>query len=176
MRFAVDLGKGDSLALRTLDTIETMHRLTVKNLDRLREWEPWAQSEPSSESSTEFTRMQLEQFARGAVVPTVIFHGEEAVGSASLRMDRYLGIGEIGYWIDRDAEGKGIAFRACSALVGHALGEGIRRLEIRTASSNDRSCRLAERLGFEREGILRHALPIGSTRLDVTIYGLVLAP
>ena len=83
MRFEFDLGSGYSLALRTLATVETMHRLTEKNLDRLRAWEPWAQGEQSESDLAAFTQFQLDQFARGAVVPTVIFRGDQAVGSAS---------------------------------------------------------------------------------------------
>jgi ribosomal-protein-serine acetyltransferase len=173
MRFEFDLGSGYSLALRTLATVETMHRLTEKNLDRLRAWEPWAQGEQSESDLAAFTQFQLDQFARGAVVPTVIFRGDQAVGSASLKLDAYLSTAELGYWIDRDEEGKGIVSRACSALIEHAFGAGMRRLEIRTAAYNERSCRVAERLGFEREGILREALPIGANRLDVALYGRI---
>ncbi|WP_044442327.1 GNAT family N-acetyltransferase [Agreia bicolorata] len=161
------------MALRTLATVEMMHHLTEKNLDRLRRWEPWAQGAQTESDLATFTEFQLGQFARGAAIPTVIFRGDEAVGSASLKLDAYLATAELGYWIDRDEEGKGIVSRACTALIEHARDIGSTRVEIRTAALNERSCRVAERLGFEREGFLRGALPIGEIRLDVALYGLV---
>ncbi|WP_368496740.1 GNAT family N-acetyltransferase [Herbiconiux sp. A18JL235] len=150
-----------------------MHRLTEKNIDRLREWEPWAQGEQSEPGQAAFTRVQLDRFVRGEVVPTVILRGGEPIGSASLTLDEYLANAELGYWIDRHEEGRGIVSRACSALIEHAAELGIRRVEIRTAERNRRSCRVAERLGFAREGLLRQALPIGESRLDVALYGLL---
>lgn len=173
MRFTADLGDGYSLALRTSATVPAMHRLTEKNIDRLRQWEPWAQDKQSESGQAAFTQVQLDQFARGAVVPTVILRGDEPIGSASLTLDDYLGNAELGYWIDRDEEGRGIVSRACAALIEHAAELGTRRVEIRTAELNQRSCRVAERLGFAREGLLRQALPIGESRLDVALYGLL---
>jgi RimJ/RimL family protein N-acetyltransferase len=152
-----------------------MHRLTVKNLDRLRLWEPWANDEQTIESTERYTKHQLDQFVDGTVIPAMIVDHGIPIGSASLRLDRYLLIAELGYWIDRDAEGRGIVGRACSALIDHAIAHGMRRIEIRTAATNDRSRRVAERLGFQREGTLRSALPIGETRLDVAVFGLVTA-
>jgi ribosomal-protein-serine acetyltransferase len=174
MRFSSELGRGYALALRTVDSIDEMHALTIKNLPRLRAWEPWAQGEQTVESTASFTRYQLGQFIEGSVIPCVITHDGIAIGSATLKVDGYLKSGELGYWIDESAEGQGVVTLACTRLIEHAGQSGIRRLEIRTASRNSRSIAVAERLGFEPEGVLRQALPIGSERLDVSVYGRVL--
>jgi len=171
--FSLDLGDGLSLALRTAATDPAVHRLIERNLDRLRPWEPWAQGEQTEADTAAFTRLQLDQFSRGAVVPTVILHGDEPIGAASLKLDSYLGTAELGYWIDRDWEGRGIVTRACAALIEHAVGQGMKRIEIRTAAQNERSRGVAERLGFEREGLLKQALPIGDDRVDVVLYGRI---
>jgi ribosomal-protein-serine acetyltransferase len=174
--FEADLGEGVLLTLRTPESAEPMHRLTVRNLDRLRRWEPWANDEQTIDSIERYTTHQLDQFMSGNVIPAMIVDHGIPIGSASLRMDRYLLIAELGCWVDRDAEGRGIVGRACSALIDHAIAHGMRRIEIRTAATNDRSRRVAERLGFQLEGTLRSALPIGETRLDVAVFGLVIAP
>lgn len=100
--------------------------------------------------------------------------GDKAIGSASLNIDAYMQTAELGYWIDEEAEGRGVVTRACARMIEHAESVGVRRLEIRTAVGNSRSAAVAERLGFEREGVLRQALPVGADRLDVAIYGRVL--
>ncbi len=176
LSFSRDLGDDFFLALRTTATDAAMHRLIERNLDRLRPWEPWAQNEQTEADTAAFTRLQLDLFSRGAAVPALVLQGDDPIGAASLKLDSYLGTSELGYWIDRDWEGRGIMTRACAALIEHAIGAGMRRIEIRTASFNERSCRLAVRLGFEREGLLRQALPIGDHRLDVALYGRIVAP
>lgn len=171
MRFTYELGDGFRLALRTLDTVEEMHTLTVANLERLRQWEPWARYEQTLESTAAFTRAQLSDFTAGSVLPTVILSDDVIVGSASLRMDSYTQTAELGYWIDTAAEGRGAVSRACAALLTEVPQRGIRRVEIRTAVENVRSWRVAERLGFIREGVLASAMPIGEGRMDMVVYG-----
>ena len=97
MRFSCDIGGGFQLALRTIDTVKEVRALILRNLDRLREWEPWAQSEQTVESSFAFTRAQLADYLSGALVPTVILADGCVVGSASVRLNSYTGIAELGY-------------------------------------------------------------------------------
>ncbi|MCM6761172.1 GNAT family N-acetyltransferase [Rathayibacter sp. ZW T2_19] len=175
MRFTHDLSGGFRLALRTLDTVEEMHALTRANLERLRRWEPWALSDQTLEGTTAFTRAQLADFAARSVLPTVIMSGDALIGSASLRTNSYTQTAELGYWIDAAAEGRGAVTRACAALLTEVPRRGIRRVEIRTAVENERSSRVAERLGFTREGVLASALPLGDERLDVAVYGRTFA-
>lgn len=175
MRFTHELGDGFRLALRTLDTVEEMHALTVANLERLRQWEPWAFYDQTLDGTAAFTRAQLSDFIAESVLPTVIMSGDSIIGSASLRMNSYTQTAELGYWIDAATEGHGAVTRACTALLTEVPARGIRRVEIRTAVENVRSWRVAERLGFTREGVLTSALPLGDKRLDVAVYGRTFA-
>ncbi len=172
--FSRDLGDGISLGLRTLDTVAELQQLAVQNLDRLRLWEPWAQFDQSLESTRAYTEFELGRFVRGEVVPVVMYDGAVAVGSAGLKIDPSAGNAELGYWIDASSEGRGIVTRTCAALLEHASALGIRRVEIRAATENARSIRVAERLGFEREGVLRQALQVGDRRLDLALYARLL--
>ncbi|GMA28927.1 GNAT family N-acetyltransferase [Arenivirga flava] len=173
MRFTHELGDGYALALRTLDTAEEMHALTMANLDRLRRWEQWALYEQSLEATTAFTQAQLASYVSGDVLPTVLLRGEVMIGSVSLRMDHAARTAEIGYWVDAAAEGRGAVTRACSALLREADARGIRRVEIRTTVDNVRSLRVAERLGFQRDAVLASAMPHGDERRDLAVYARV---
>jgi ribosomal-protein-serine acetyltransferase len=176
MRFSVDLGDSYAVALRTADTVKEMHALTVRNIDRLREWEPWAGGEQSVAGTAAYTRLQLDEFVTGSAVPGIITRAGEAIGAVSLKIREATLTAELGYWVDRDEEGRGAATRACRLLLEHAATIGMRRLEIRTPVANSRSIALAERLGCHREAVLPEALAIGASRLDVAIYVLVLSP
>jgi ribosomal-protein-serine acetyltransferase len=168
-----DLGGGLRLELRSRESVEEALALTRQNLDRLREWEPWAQGEQTLATARAYTEMVLANYTQGRMIPTLVYEGDAAVGSVSLKIDPLLGTGELGYWIDRGHEGRGIVTLACRALVDHALAAGLSRVEIRAATRNLRSRRVAERLGFTLEGTLRAALPVASRRLDLAVYGLI---
>lgn len=172
-----DLGDGAALVLRDLGTVAEMHRLTVANLDRLRRWEHWAHAEQTEEAALAYTRVQLAGFAEGRTLPLAILQDGGVVGSVGARMDAQRETAELGYWIDAGAEGRGLVTRAVLAVVGHlALERAVHRFEIRTAVHNRRSRAVAERCGFELEGLLHGAFRVGSERHDVALYGRTMRP
>ena len=81
---------------------------------------------------------------------------------------------EIGYWIASKFQGQGIITSACRALIDYAFREwNLNRVEIHCATTNKRSCRVAERLGFQWEGVLREAQLVGTRYLDLNVYGML---
>jgi ribosomal-protein-serine acetyltransferase len=81
---------------------------------------------------------------------------------------------EIGYWLDKDMQGKGIITRATRALVTCAFQEyGLNKVEIHAAVGNKRSRAVPERLGFTQEGILRQAQWLNGRAHDMVIYRIL---
>lgn len=73
---------------------------------------------------------------------------------------------DTGYWVRKSAQGHGIATETANALVRYAFGAlGMQRLGLTHSSGNEASRRIAERLGFQFEGIQRAAnlLPGGKS-------------
>ena len=173
MLFQRDLGDGISLALRTLELARAVTDVAAANIERLRLWEPWAHAVNPESTDDEWDREQLRRFIEGVAIPAVVLRDGSPIGSVSAHRDRYRGTGELGYWIAAEAEGQGIARRACEALIADMFADGIARIEVRTAAHNERSIRLAEHLGFIREGTLRSAMQVGSVRHDVAVFGLL---
>lgn len=64
---------------------------------------------------------------------------------------------EVGYWIRADARGRGLMTRALRLAARHAFDRGAARVQLRADVENVASCRVAEKAGFQREGILRQA-------------------
>lgn len=64
--------------------------------------------------------------------------------------------GRIGYWIAATARNHGLCTRALRLLSRWALDErGLQRLDLITDPDNVASQRVAEKVGFRREGVLR---------------------
>lgn len=165
-----DLGEGAELVLRDLSTVTELHRLTVANLQRLRQWENWAHTEQTEEAVRAYTRRQLAALAEGTALPLAIRLDGRLVGSVGARIDPQR-IAELGYWVDAGVEGRGLVTRSVTAVLGHlAQDREVRRFEIRTAASNRRSRAVAERCGFTLEGVLEAAFPVAGERHDAALY------
>jgi RimJ/RimL family protein N-acetyltransferase len=101
---------------------------------------------------------------------------EAVVGSCDIRRPdpEDTALGEIGYLLAADARGRGLATRAVGLLVGWALRDlGMARVQALVDPDNPRSAAVLERLGFQREGLLRHYRAGESKRQDRLMYALL---
>jgi ribosomal-protein-alanine N-acetyltransferase len=82
--------------------------------------------------------------------------------------------GYLGYWIDREAAGRGMASLAVALVCDHVFSEvGLHRVEADIRPENGPSQRLVERLGFRPEGVLRRYLDIDGDWRDHLAYALL---
>jgi RimJ/RimL family protein N-acetyltransferase len=82
----------------------------------------------------------------------------EVIGSIDMRINR-MATGHIGYWLAAEARGRGLTTAALRALTRWAIQElGLARVELVTDPDNIASQRVAEKAGFQREGVLRSML------------------
>lgn len=82
---------------------------------------------------------------------------------------------ELGYVVDQEHEGQGIITESVIAALRHVFRDlGAHRVRLRCDETNVRSYRVAERIGFVREGLLRedHLQPDG-TFTGTYVYGLL---
>jgi len=93
---------------------------------------------------------------------------ERTFAIVEYQSDRFLGVvtirlrdgGSLGFWLSRDARGRGVMTEAVKAVVNWARGEhGIERLYITAHPDNVASQRVAEKAGFVRVGITQHEPP-----------------
>ena len=75
---------------------------------------------------------------------------------------------------EKDCRGKGIGREACRLIVRHGFGAlGLNRIWLGTMAPNVGMQRVAEELGFKREGVLRQANFHGGAFVDGYLYGLL---
>jgi len=77
----------------------------------------------------------------------------------------------VGYWVDKSHNGRGLATAAVAEVVAIAFGElGLHRLEAGTLVDNLASQRVLEKNGFERIGLARRYLHIGGDWRDHVLF------
>ena len=147
-----------------LQLLEERHAAEVfARIDRdrayLREWLPWVDATVTEDDTLSFIRSTLEQFASQKGFAAGIWSRRQFCGViATHKLDLLNRRGEIGYWLGRDFQGQGIMTDACRAMVGHLFNElDLNRAEIHCARENNKSCAVAQRLGFTEEGLAREA-------------------
>jgi RimJ/RimL family protein N-acetyltransferase len=86
-------------------------------------------------------------------------------------IDREARTAELGYIVARAARGRGVASAALRLLTDWAFSElGVLRLELLIGVENVASKRIAERCGYEREGVLRSIHVKQDVREDTEIW------
>lgn len=173
--FAVQVD--DELSLRLFEErdAERLFQLIEANRDWLRRWLSFEAQTKSPDDSLAFIRRTREAYAAtGRFWAAVLHQGRlvGAVGIASLDMQNRFA--ELGFWLARDATGRGLMTRACRAMLDHLFGTlGVNRVEIRSAADNAASIAVALRLGFKPEGTLRQAEFMRGSFRNVAVYGLL---
>jgi RimJ/RimL family protein N-acetyltransferase len=130
-----------------------------ESINELQPWMPWAQQIPTLEESEKISRQGRVHFLERSDLRLYLIHKTtgQFIGSSGLhRIDWQVRKFEIGYWISTPFSGQGYITEAVEGITNFAIHElQANRIEIRCDSRNVRSARVAERLGFTKEGILR---------------------
>lgn len=172
--FSLIVDDGLRLTLAEERHAEPITELMARNQARLALWQPWAAYRPSVESTRSYIRGGLARFAEGRELYLMIEHEGVPVGACGMRRDPQTLIADLGYWLDAGSEGKGLITRAVTALTSAAFDAyGMRRAEIRTMVTNRRARAVAERCGYEFEGVLRQAMRFSDRSEDVALYAAV---
>lgn len=98
------------------------------------------------------------------------------VGAVGLALTPAHASAELGYWVARERWGHGYATEAAGALCGYAFEAlDLHRIQARHFLGNPASGRVMQKLGMQREGVLRGAVRKGARFEDLALYA-VLAP
>jgi RimJ/RimL family protein N-acetyltransferase len=82
--------------------------------------------------------------------------------------------GEAGYWVAREARGRGHATRALVLISQWGFETlGLERIQLLAALANRASQRVAERAGFSREAVLRSYFAGAAGREDMMSFALL---
>jgi ribosomal-protein-serine acetyltransferase len=138
-------------------------------------WLPWVATHQEEADSEALIDKTLRQFEADEALHFGVWHLGALAGCLAIeKLDRKNRKCQIGYWLAEAQCGKGIMTRSCLVLIRYAFREmKLHRLTIRCAVENQRSRRLAERLGFRHEGIIRETEWLSGRFVDHALYGLL---
>jgi ribosomal-protein-serine acetyltransferase len=151
---------------------EGLYKAVEANRDHLRKFLPWVDSMQTIEDFRNYITTCEKLSLQKKEVSFVIVAEDNTLGRIGLH---YINLqnrnAAIGYWLIRDAEGKGIITRACRKLIDMGFDElGLERIEIKAAVENIKSRAIPERLHFKEEGILRKAELVNGVFVDLMLY------
>ncbi len=97
---------------------------------------------------------------------------DTCLGQVGVQLDLRANRAEAFYWLARDARGRGLASEALDLVARWAFDvHRVARVQLVTHVDNAASQAVAERCGFEREGILRAWEPVKGSQPDVVMFG-----
>jgi ribosomal-protein-serine acetyltransferase len=148
------------------------------SLPDLNQWLPWARLDYTSADTTAFIRESVQAWKDERAWDYSIRLKEDPrrhLGNISFWTVSKLGkIAEIGYWVRSDETSRGICTEAVELLLAETFNSmGYHKVVLRIAVGNDASDRVAEKLGFTREGVLREELLIRGNWVDHTLWSLL---
>ena len=167
------------LTLLTSAYSESFYHLIQNNLKRLEDFFAGTVCKTTTLEDTFDYCLEIEKRIQNKTYfPYLIIETKTSklVGLIDLKnIDRNIPKGELGAFIDKDYEGKGIITYHGEMLIHQIVSEhGFKKLFCRAAPQNTRSIQVVERIGFEFEGTIR--LDYRTTRgelVDLNYYGKV---
>ena len=148
------------------------------SLAALNEWLPWAHPGYRRDDAANYVRDSLEAWKEGRAYDYAIRPRSDVrhhMGNISIwPVSRLTRTGEIGYWIRSGDTSQGFATEATAAVVRVGFEDlGFHKLVLRIAIGNKGSERVAEKLHFSREGVLREELLIRGRWIDHTLFSML---
>jgi [ribosomal protein S5]-alanine N-acetyltransferase len=167
------------LRLPKLSDYRQWHRLRTDSRAFLEPWEPTWRAEDMTESAFRSRVVRSEQeYSSGQAVPLFILSRAEQVLIGGLTIG-YIrrGVAQccmIGYWMGERYAGQGHMEHALRLAIPYIFtGLQLHRIEAACIPENQRSIRLLEKVGFQREGYLREYLKINGKWRDHLMFSLL---
>lgn len=142
--------------------------------------EPWDPDRPeefyTDEGHVAHVASGLRAAEEGRLYTYVLWHGEQIVGRAMLTniVRGPLQSGTVGYWVDHEHTGKGLATALTEHVALDAVRLGLHRLEAGTMLDNVASQAVLRRAGFQQYGVAERFLFIRGAWRDHVLFQRIL--
>ena len=168
----VELEGGAHLRLLAPEDAPLVFGIVDRDRERLRRWLPWVDGSIGPADTRAFIEATIATQGREYIYG--IWAVDGFAGCVGLHTDLENRSAMIGYWVDQNHEGQGLVTQASSALTDIAFQSLLmHRVWLSADPDNTRSCAVAERLGFRREGVHREDTIVNGQFRDTVIYAVL---
>ena len=157
--------------------VSTLFSLTDQNREYLREWLPWVDGNTEEQHTRNFVIKMQGLLQEGKGRGWAVYYEDQLVGVIDFhRMKLEDGITDIGYFLGKNSQGKGIVTRACQAIIDFGRTElDLKKITIRCISENVKSQAIPKRLGFTKVRTDEKAVLLYGKKRDLVIFELELS-
>jgi len=169
----------DGYEIRPLDRRDAAARAAAyrRNREHLAPWDPVRPEDYYTErGQVEDIERQLAERERGKRYPFLLWRGPQVVGQVSIDnvVRGVLQSGTVGYWLDHQHLGRGLATGMVAHVVEHARAVGLHRLEAGTLPENTPSQAVLRRSEFIEYGVAERFLYIRGEWRDHVLFQRIL--
>lgn len=152
-----------------------LFHLIATNRVHLSEFLPWVGNMQSVEDVMHYIQHCEQLYKEEKEISFIILWNDNPVGRIGLHhLNLQNKTGAIGYWLDKNAEGKGIVTKSCVKLIDYGFQKtGLNRIEIKAAAGNNKSQAIPLKLNFKKEGVLRQAEFVNNVFTDLFLYSIL---
>ena len=163
-----------SLALVQPSFAKAYLGIVTEERDDLARYLPWAAHAHDEDFFLTYIKTALHGYADGVSMSCAIIYNGQLVGNISFnKIDYNSAMTQIGYWLSKPYRRRGIVTKSVAKLIDIAFYElYLTKVEIRCATRNRASRRVAERLGFILKGAVIRAENINGRVVDHAVYVL----
>ncbi|MCC9071561.1 GNAT family N-acetyltransferase [Flavobacterium sp. F-65] len=171
----INIDQNIKLELINENHAQPIFDLVDANRMHLREWLPFVDRMQTVEFAENFVKGTMQRNQDGNEFAFVIIANGKAVGRIGIyKIDGQNKIGEIGYWLAENLQGKGIITQSCKAIIDFGFSNlQLNRIEIKCGTENLKSKTIPEKLNFTHEGVLRQGELLYDKFIDLHLYSLV---
>jgi ribosomal-protein-serine acetyltransferase len=151
-----------------------MWESVTASMTELRRWLPWAVDGTKDEARA-FAKTCEKDWDENRAWTFAIISEDEVVGTIGLMdAEPQTKRAELGYWMRTADAGQGLMSEAAEAVIQFGFSQlGLHRIELEAGVDNLASIKVAEKLGFQREGLARESGWAGIGYYDTVRFGLL---
>lgn len=167
----------DHLLLRSYEISDAEELFDAVNRSRahLHPWLEWVDKTTKVEHSLHFIKQSQHELNTQESLALGVFYDGKIIGGVGMhKWDLTTRRAQIGYWLCKEYEGKGIVHKCLEKFVAFLFEKiGLNKIEIHFIPANKRSAKVATRLGFKTEGIIRKSVMRNGLPEDMVVTGLL---
>ena len=173
--YIVRVDKNITLRIRTKCEAVILFGLIKENKKHLSKFLNWVNKTKDVTYIKDFISKKLKEFKNGEGCDMGIYFDGIMIGSGGYhKIDKRNNKAEIGYWISKEYEGRGIVTKVIKKIL--EIGKKkykLHRIEIRMDVENKKSQAIPKRLGFHYDGTIKESVIINGEYRDMEIWSLI---